>query len=115
MLTRGGDISPEPNSQSQICRECLVDLGKKTVYCSERCAGLDFQLHREHVHLPGRRRLGKAVLADEEYLRYDTGWPRKYHADDISRFLWTAREALDKVLKGATRKAMDWRLSTRSK
>ena len=89
----------------RLCRECLATLRRDAVYCSARCASLDFQRHREAVHLPARDATQRDVDADS--LVHESGG--RYRADDINRFLWTAQEAMDRADKEEmSDKSFEW-------
>ncbi|KAL2757762.1 hypothetical protein ACRALDRAFT_1079863 [Sodiomyces alcalophilus JCM 7366] len=79
------DMLGNEDSGVVICQECAEDLDRATTYCSERCARGDFQRHREDVHIPGRRKLGKReVEVDTKDVVFEDEDRTKYHVEDIS-------------------------------
>lgn len=86
-----------------FCRECVLSFSKSTVYCSDRCAGRDFQSHRETVHLPKRRMHGD-FHDDQDELSYSSFAKKDYTAADISRHVMTMEEAFTSCQK----KHPDW-------
>lgn len=91
------DMMGSQDSGVVICRECAEDLDRATTYCSERCASGDFQRHREDVHVPGRRKLGKReVEVDTKDLVFEDEEKTKYHVEDISKYVWKLDAALER-------------------
>ncbi|KAI3327406.1 hypothetical protein HD806DRAFT_392550 [Xylariaceae sp. AK1471] len=39
-----------------FCRECAEDYGQESIFCSSRCLDVNFQRHRDDVHIPERER-----------------------------------------------------------
>ncbi|KAK1782772.1 hypothetical protein QBC45DRAFT_193012 [Copromyces sp. CBS 386.78] len=64
-------VDSDPNASSPVCfcRECLTTLKCESVFCSLRCYDLNFQGHRENIHMPTRRRLNK-IVTDRQHLEY---------------------------------------------
>lgn len=81
------------DADTYLCRECVGSLETPSVFCSARCAGINFQAHREQVHLPLRKKLG-SVVDDSNKLVYDDEAQSKYHAADIMEYLVPLAEAL---------------------
>lgn len=69
-----------------LCKECTTGLKKETVYCSLRCADINFQRHREHIHIPERKQRGLDVDRDVDDVIFDRERGR-YHARDIRSHL----------------------------
>lgn len=69
-----------------LCKECLQTHKFESVFCSVRCADVNFQRHREHVHLPERRRRGKDDH-DRDQLIWENEFRQRYHARDIQAHL----------------------------
>lgn len=65
-----------------LCKECTTGLKKEAVYCSLRCADINFQRHREQVHIPERKQRGLDVDRDVQDIVFD-GEGARYHARDI--------------------------------
>ncbi|OAA61930.1 hypothetical protein SPI_04789 [Niveomyces insectorum RCEF 264] len=91
-----------------FCRECMRSFGIGTFYCTDRCAGRDFQRHREAVHLPHR-----ALRADEHDDRADLsysgrpgGTATSYTAADLAKHVLPVPEAF----AGCQTKHPDWAL-----
>lgn len=81
------------------------------MYCSARCASLDFQRHRDSVHLPSRRTQGRDIKEDWGSIVYENPITQeKYRPDNINRFIWTAQEALDRTAgeELGTNLKMEW-------
>lgn len=76
-----------------FCKECLEKHRLESVYCSARCADVNFQRHREQVHLPERRRRGTDDR-DEEDLIWENEFRQRYHARDIHMHLMPLGELL---------------------
>lgn len=69
-----------------LCRECTTGLKKEAVYCSLRCADMNFQRHREQIHIPERKKRGLDVDRDVNDIVFD-GERVRYHARDIRSHL----------------------------
>ncbi|KAL9941635.1 hypothetical protein D7B24_003685 [Verticillium nonalfalfae] len=84
-----------------ICKECAETQSHAVVYCSTRCAAAHFRQHRETVHVPGRRRdSSKSVEHDTKDLVFEDDDRSKYHAEDITKFVWTLNDAVERFFKG---------------
>lgn len=70
-----------------LCRECILDLKKEAVYCSVRCAHVNFRRHREEVHLPERKHRALDVHKDADELAFEDGDRARYHPRDIRSHL----------------------------
>ncbi|KAG7140042.1 hypothetical protein HYQ45_003125 [Verticillium longisporum] len=93
----GSDEAASP----AICKECAETQSHAVVYCSTRCAAAHFRQHRETVHVPGRRRdSSKSVEHDTKDLVFDDDDRSKYHAEDITKFVWTLSDAVERFFKG---------------
>lgn len=66
-----------------LCKECTIDEKREAVFCSVRCADLNFQRHRERDHLPERRGWEFIVEKDADDLVFDDDNRERYHARDI--------------------------------
>lgn len=66
-----------------LCRECTNGPRKETVYCSLRCADMNFQSHRETVHVPERKQRGLNVDQDMVDLEFDRENRGRYRAREI--------------------------------
>lgn len=66
-----------------LCRECTNDLKMEAVYCSVRCADLNFHRHREGVHIPQRKQRGLDVDKDAGDITFAGDGRSRYHARDI--------------------------------
>ncbi|KAK3500910.1 hypothetical protein B0T13DRAFT_234703 [Neurospora crassa] len=64
-------VDSDPNASSPVCfcRECLTTLKCESVFCSLRCYDLNFQGHRENIHMPTRRQLN-IIVTDRQHLEY---------------------------------------------
>lgn len=71
------------NADDFLCRECTDKLRIESVFCSVRCAELNFQRHREGVHIPERTRRELEVDRDLDDLAFDEANKSSYHARDI--------------------------------
>ncbi|KAM0322726.1 hypothetical protein ACHAQA_009317 [Verticillium albo-atrum] len=89
----------EEAASPAICKECAETQGHAVVYCSTRCAGAHFRQHRETVHVPGRRDSSKPVDFDTKDLVFEDGDKSKYHAEDITKFVWTLNDALERFFR----------------
>ncbi|KAK7740693.1 hypothetical protein SLS53_005161 [Cytospora paraplurivora] len=74
------------NADDYLCRECM-ELKIESVYCSIRCAELNFQRHRENVHIRERRKQDIAVDRDLDDLVFDEADRSRYHARNIRSHL----------------------------
>ncbi|KAM0276254.1 hypothetical protein ACHAQH_006929 [Verticillium albo-atrum] len=90
----------EEATSPAICRECAETQSHAVVYCSTRCAAAHFRQHRETVHVPGRRDSSKSVEHDTKDLVFEDDNRSKYHAEDITKFIWTLDDALQRFFKG---------------
>ncbi|KIH90483.1 hypothetical protein SPBR_00549 [Sporothrix brasiliensis 5110] len=90
-----------------FCRECVLSFSIGTVYCSERCAGRDFQPHREKVHLPNREMRADS-RDDRGELSYSSARKVAYTAADIGKHVLS----LDEALASCQKKHPDWDLAT---
>ena len=93
-MKNGDDHGSANGSGAELCEECIRKHGMATIYCSPRCAGADFQRHREEVHLPGRKKLSLAIDDSSSLVPDDGGkenGPRRYHAADIRMNLISVR------------------------
>lgn len=70
-----------------LCRECTDTLKKESVFCSVRCAAINFRHHREEVHIPARKQRESDVDQDVADLVYDMDDKSRYHARDIRSHL----------------------------
>lgn len=74
------------NSVPFLCRECTTGYRLEAVYCSLRCADINFQRHREQVHIPERKQRGLEIDRDVNDIIFDDERAR-YHARDIRSHL----------------------------
>ncbi|ROW13820.1 hypothetical protein VPNG_03543 [Cytospora leucostoma] len=70
------------NADDYLCRECM-ELKIESVYCSIRCAELNFQSHREDLHIRERRKQDFAVDRDLDDLVFDEPNRSRYHSRAI--------------------------------
>lgn len=95
----------------RLCKECLEHTKHEAMYCSERCAGHDFQQHRDTVHLPFRQTQGRDIKEDWGNIVYENPLTQeRYRPDNINRFIWTTQEAMDRIADGelSTNFKMEW-------
>lgn len=71
------------NADDLMCRECTDRLKRESIFCSLRCADLNFQRHREDVHFQERMRRDMDVERDLDDLVFDDADRSRYHARDI--------------------------------
>lgn len=90
-----------------FCRECVLSFSIGTVYCNDRCAGRDFQRHREKVHLPNREMRADS-RDDRGDLSYSSARKVAYTAADIAKHVLS----LDEALASCQKKHPDWDLTT---
>lgn len=69
-----------------VCKECFRNYKSESVFCNVLCAHLNFQRHREQVHLPERRRRG-IDDRDGEDLRWENEFRQRYYSRDIKAHL----------------------------
>lgn len=100
------DSTARQEPRYYFCRECVLSFSIGTVYCSERCAGRDFQNHREKVHLPNRQ-MRADTHDDANELSYADKDKAVYTAAKISKHVLPLEEALASVQK----KHPDWNLT----
>lgn len=84
----------------------MLSFSISTVYCSDRCAGRDFQRHREKVHLPNREMRADS-RDDRDDLSYSSTRKVAYTAADIAKHLLS----LDEALASCQKKHPDWDLT----
>lgn len=77
-----------------LCRECTNGPKRETVYCSLRCADINFQSHREGVHVPERKLRGLNFDRDMDDLVFDREDRGRYHARDIRPHMATLGDML---------------------
>ncbi|CAN8100623.1 unnamed protein product [Discula destructiva] len=77
-----------------LCRECTNGPKRETVWCSLRCAHMNFQSHREGVHVPERKLRGLDSDRDIESLVFDREDRTRYHARNIRVHLAPLEEML---------------------
>lgn len=70
------------NSGPFLCKECTTGFKKEAVYCSVRCADINFQRHREKVHMPERKQRGLEIDRDVSDITFDEDRAR-YRARDV--------------------------------
>lgn len=70
-----------------LCKECTIDEKIEAVYCSVRCADINFQRHRERDHIPERRGRDFDVERDADGLVVDDDDRGRYRARDIRSHL----------------------------
>ncbi|KAI1638006.1 hypothetical protein F4809DRAFT_601786 [Biscogniauxia mediterranea] len=94
-LVADEDVEMETGDQLMLalCRECVETLETPSTFCSSRCFGLNFQRHREEVHLPGRQKAGFEVK-DEGQIEFDAEDKTKYGARKIEDHIVTLHEAM---------------------
>jgi len=91
------------SSGPHFCSECLDSIKRPTLWCSLSCADINFQRHREEVHIPERKKRGM-VVDDEDQLSYDNlvfidnqlrepSQPT-YHAKDIGSLTVSLKKAV---------------------
>ncbi|KAK2601017.1 hypothetical protein N8I77_010500 [Diaporthe amygdali] len=66
-----------------LCRECTHLHKVESIFCSMRCADVNFRRHREEVHIPGRMRRSIQVNRDIDDIVFDGEDRSRYHARDI--------------------------------
>lgn len=77
-----------------LCRECTSDLRLETVYCSVRCADMNFCRHREGIHIPQRKQRQLDVDRDMGDVAFEGESRVRYHARDIRSQVVPLGEAL---------------------
>lgn len=70
-----------------VCRECTNDFKMEAVYCSMRCADINFYRHREGVHIPQRRQRELDVDKDAGDISSAGDSRGRYHSRDIRSLL----------------------------
>ncbi|KAI5917526.1 hypothetical protein F4810DRAFT_696029 [Camillea tinctor] len=94
-LVADEDVEMNTGDQTMLtlCQECVETLETPSTFCSSRCFNLNFQRHREEVHLPGRQKAGFEVK-DENQLVFDDEDKTKYGAKQIEDHIVTLHEAI---------------------
>lgn len=78
-----------------LCRECTGSLKIESIYCSLRCADVNFQRHRERIHIPERAARGVVGQVEtEDDLVFENEDKSRYHAKDIGLYLMPLMDAL---------------------
>ncbi|KAF3768819.1 hypothetical protein M406DRAFT_249862 [Cryphonectria parasitica EP155] len=78
-----------------LCKECLNDFRKGSVYCSVRCADLNFQRHRQGVHFPERKQRDLDVDRDASALHFVDDSKTKYRPQNIRSHLASLKDLLN--------------------
>lgn len=76
-----------------FCRECVEHLGQASIFCTVRCYGVNFQRHRERVHIPERERR-KHEMDDKGQLELDPDDETQYSARNIEDHIIHLRDAI---------------------
>lgn len=66
-----------------LCRECTHLHKTESIFCSIRCADINFRRHREEAHIPGRMRRSIQVNRDIDDIVFDSEDRSRYRARDI--------------------------------
>lgn len=75
-----------------FCRECVEDLEQASIFCSPRCYDVNFQQHRDDVHIPGREKR-KHEIEDDSRLGFSPEGSR-YSAKKIEEHVISLRDAI---------------------
>ncbi len=86
-----------------FCRECISTLKLPFVFCSPHCCDVNFQHHRDEIHLPERKKTHSEV-DDESLLEFATEDKTQYRARKIEEHLITLDDAIEEYQQktGAT-------------
>lgn len=82
------------NSGVFLCKECTIDLKLEAVYCSARCADINFHRHREGVHIPQRKLRELDVERDAADVTFAGDQSGRYLARDIRAHLLPLNDLL---------------------
>lgn len=82
------------NADDLMCRECTDRLKRETIFCSLRCADLNYQRHREDVHIQERMKREVDVDRNMDDLVFDNADKSRYHARDIRSYMATVGELM---------------------
>ncbi|EFX03040.1 hypothetical protein CMQ_2969 [Grosmannia clavigera kw1407] len=118
--TTTSSASRQQHSGHYFCRECVLSFSINTFYCTELCAGRDFQHHRETVHLP-KREMRADLYDDRADLSYGphggsnvvaaddrTSRPSdEYTAANIAKHVLS----MDEAFASCQKKHPDWQLA----
>ncbi|KAI0118210.1 hypothetical protein GGR51DRAFT_498498 [Nemania sp. FL0031] len=90
----------DPDSQMEVdeplvvfCRECVEHLGQVSTFCAVRCYSVNFQQHRDELHIPERERR-KYEIDDQGQLEFDPDDETKYSARKIEDHIIRLRDAM---------------------
>ncbi|KAI0547539.1 hypothetical protein F4679DRAFT_574729 [Xylaria curta] len=76
-----------------FCQECVTDLGQASIFCSLHCYDVNFQRHRDRVHIPERERRNHDI-DDKGQLEFHPEDERRYSARKIEEHVISLHDAM---------------------
>lgn len=73
-------------AEAVLCKICTSSLKVESLFCSAKCAGANFQRHRESIHIPKTEDKGDDI-ADMDQLEFYDEEKTKYHARDLQEHI----------------------------
>ena len=81
-------------AEAVLCKTCTSSLKVESLFCSEKCAGINFQPHRESIHVPKWEDQGDGVI-DADQLEFYDEEKTKYRARNLQEHILPLSYAIE--------------------